>query len=1287
MKTFVSVLSRSNILDGRFIKVKSAVLALVLISSQVAGVALPFMPIQVASAATPNVCTVDVQGANDEPGQKDLNLFCKSTDDIAGEITIAWQWDEIAWSGNNTGDACALFDTNNNNFSNYAVCVTVSGDPATQLSGVSPRIYTCNDTALEKCAGANLVVGPYQTICSVSISSTDPFTTGASKIKGASQPKDTRALCVIKLSEVGAGSAVLKDVCSFPSQQPNSDPSDCVVTPTGSDNPSIELIKDIVPNTDSGRFNLKIDLLVDVVATNVGDGGTTGETEFTGNTVVVEETAFAGTMLANYTTRLICINDDATAAAFLNIPVTGVNSRTATVNLPNGVTNITCTFVNTRTEGSLTVVKNLITDNGATQKVTDFGFKVDGGTTIPFEADASNTISYPTGTVIAEVTEPAVSGFTTTYDNCSNLTIVAGQTRTCTITNNDIQPKITLTKVIDGVQYGDTSTVNSFGLTIGGTPATSGTTYGKNVGSYALNENVVTGYSFVNITGDAKCPTTLGGTVNLLPGDNVSCSIHNVATAPVLKLKKVAINDNGGTMLSGSFNLKAGSNSFKGGNSVKVAFEPTKTTTTYVTGLGVGSYVLSEDPVTGYDAGSWSCDKGLVGSTVTVSLGDHITCTVTNNDKVPSLTLIKYLTDNYSSGMTTADWILTATGPTTISGNGGVTSTETFNTGNYTLSEAANKDVSANGFTSGAWICNETTLTSNVISILLGDNKTCSIRNTSVQPKIKVIKHVVDNYGGNKDAEHFTMSVTGTDVTLTPGETGLKTMQTFPGNEDGTYIYLDAGVYKVSETEVKGYIKSTAGDCQGSIKVGEVKVCTITNTAVQPKLIVKKHVINDNGGKKEAKHFTMTVGGNSQKVSDFPGNEDGTEILLNVGNYSVFEILNNAYAATISSDCVGSISVGETKTCTITNDDKQGTLTINKVVVNDNGGTASASDFSFNIVGDSASYKFVNGNTDNVGSMSFSVNAGKYSAVESSLKGTGYKMTGNTCNDVIVANGSTGSCTITNDDIQPKLIVKKHVINDNSGVAVASDFSFQKSGHEESFNFENNSENPLYGSRAFDVNAGTYTITENNYEGYEMESSTCSNVKVEIGKIVTCHIVNNDIPNPAISVVKTGPKYAKAGETVTYTFTVNNTGDIALNDITVVDTITGNGTYVSGDTDKDNMLDVSETWIYTGQYTIPANQKADVKNTVEVCGYDSPLYNDKEILSRLSVQTYTEEEVRNQVCAEDSHSLSVPQVLGETTELVDTSGTRSTLYTIFAALNIALVVGALVLTRRRNSAL
>jgi len=73
---------------------------------------------------------------------------------------------------------------------------------------------------------------------------------------------------------------------------------------------------------------------------------------------------------------------------------------------------------------------------------------------------------------------------------------------------------------------------------------------------------------------------------------------------------------------------------------------------------------------------------------------------------------------------------------------------------------------------------------------------------------------------------------------------------------------------------------------------------------------------------------------------------------LDAGAYSVDESGGNPnYTKSLSADCTGTIAIGETKTCTITNDDIQPSLTIIKMVVNDHGGTAVSGDWTMDITG------------------------------------------------------------------------------------------------------------------------------------------------------------------------------------------------------------------------------------------------------------------------------------------------------------------------------------------------
>src|SRR5439155_539479 len=146
----------------------------------------------------------------------------------------------------------------------------------------------------------------------------------------------------------------------------------------------------------------------------------------------------------------------------------------------------------------------------------------------------------------------------------------------------------------------------------------------------------------------------------------------------------------------------------------------------------------------------------------------------------------------------------------------------------------------------------------------------------------------------------------------------------FAGAEDpGTTVTLDAGSYSVSEGAVAGYTESASADCSGTIANGETKTCTVTNDDQAATLIVIKHVVNDNGGTALASDFTLDSGGANDTPDDFAGAEDpGTTVTLDAGSYSVSEGAVAGYTESASSASPGTTANGETKTCTVTNDDQ-----------------------------------------------------------------------------------------------------------------------------------------------------------------------------------------------------------------------------------------------------------------------------------------------------------------------------------------------------------------------------
>jgi uncharacterized repeat protein (TIGR01451 family) len=85
-----------------------------------------------------------------------------------------------------------------------------------------------------------------------------------------------------------------------------------------------------------------------------------------------------------------------------------------------------------------------------------------------------------------------------------------------------------------------------------------------------------------------------------------------------------------------------------------------------------------------------------------------------------------------------------------------------------------------------------------------------------------------------------------------------------------------------------------------------------------------------------------------------------------------------------------------------------------------------------------------------------------------------------------------------------------------------------------------------------------------------------------------------------LSIVKSGPAFAHAGDTITYTYTVSNAGPDEACNVVVNDNVAGTPTYVSGDTDGDGCIDPDETWTFQATYTVQAGDPDPLVNTATV---------------------------------------------------------------------------------------
>ncbi len=182
-----------------------------------------FIFFAVALVRAQETCHNDRQGADDEPGQKDLNRFCLDKEvEPPLDVSVSFQWDQAGWTGNNTGDACLLFDTNENGRADYSFCETIQFDPAQHQCS---ELYKCDaDSRADRCMGRVQIACVAECTAAL-VQDSDPFHIGKA---------DTVASCDLDFDTLlGTSQAILLDVCSYPSSIPNSDPSDCIFSPVG----------------------------------------------------------------------------------------------------------------------------------------------------------------------------------------------------------------------------------------------------------------------------------------------------------------------------------------------------------------------------------------------------------------------------------------------------------------------------------------------------------------------------------------------------------------------------------------------------------------------------------------------------------------------------------------------------------------------------------------------------------------------------------------------------------------------------------------------------------------------------------------------------------------------------------------------------------------------------------------------------------------------------------------------------------------------------------------------
>ncbi len=760
---------------------------------------------------------------------------------------------------------------------------------------------------------------------------------------------------------------------------------------------------------------------------------------------------------------------------------------------------VTCTFTNEKL-AKITLVKNTIGGNGT------FDFVMTGAG-LPSSAQlttVANTASQvfsdldPDNTyTMAETPVPA--GWDLLSATCSNgdpvnqITPNAGEEITCTFTN-EADAFIIVDKVTDPAgdltEFGFTTDYGlPFVLADGSTANNSGDLA---PGVYDVTEAAEAGWDNTSIS----CASSLGDPVDtdgqdldLDAGETITCTFTNQKDANII-VEKQTIPD--GDLAVFDFDLSYGS----GDADISDGQQDDSGD------LNPGTYSVAETELAGWDLTSTVCTSSIEGiesaATIDLTAGETVTCVFTNT-KHGSITIEKQTIGGDADFTFTGD----------VSGilNDNDTATQEVIPGTYDSTETVTSGWDLTDIT-----CDDSNSSGNIgtgvatFNVAAGENVTCTFTNTK-DSKIIVNKVTVGG-DGNFD---FAASYDQDGFVLANGGS----------NDSGD---IDAGTYSVSETVPAGWdlTSATCDDASDpssiNLAAGETVTCTFTNTKL-PTLTLEKEVVIDNGGTAVDTDWTIEATDNDQTtISGEEGDLSITSAIVPIGSYDLSESGGPLGYAASDWVCVGvtqddgdtvTLGAGDNVTCTITNDDIAPVLHLNKVVVNNSGGTALESAWTLTATGPtSITGPGAAGSPDVSSGASF--DAGSYVLSESAGP-TGYAASSWSCtngdNDgtVSIGLGETVTCTITNDDQQAYITVVKVVDNGNGGIANPNDFNLTLEG------------SPVSSGVAVPVNPGTYTAGETQLPGYIFEgfSGDCDvngDTTVALGENMTCTLTNNDTP-------------------------------------------------------------------------------------------------------------------------------------------------------------------------------
>ena len=650
-------------------------------------------------------------------------------------------------------------------------------------------------------------------------------------------------------------------------------------------------------------------------------------------------------------------------------------------------------------------------------------------------------------------------------------------------------------------------------------------------GQFTVTETGPAGYLFTSGTGTScvvstSTLNTAGGQMVATvaagkPASNATCTFVNSVQKGSITIVKDAV-PNGpqdfaftttGTGLSG-FSLDDDSDA---------ALASTKT----FTNLLPGSYSVTEQATTGWDLSNVSCTGGgtqVSGATATITLapGANVSCTYTNRQR--GNIVVNKVTNPVNDPTA---FSITASGSGAIAGTAtrSLTTAQsvTYNVaqGTYAVTETVPAGWTQTGNTCAYLTINGSTPKVNGVPTL-----TCTITNTKLA-KLKIVKDALPN-----DAQDFAFTTTGTGLSGfsldDDSDATLSNEKVFTG--------LMPGAYAVTETSTPGWAMTgltcdtnnyTVSGSQVSVQLtaGQETTCTYTNTKLGS-LSGTKFEVNADGSQ---------LGGSSDWVIHLFNNgvdtgltgttaADGTYSFGNLlpGNYSVTETLKAGWTQIYSPLSPVALAAGQTVTDQNFGNFQNGSISGYKF--NDHNGNGQQDRGDERLSGWTITlYKTTaNGNvqvgdavqTNADGNYQFTNLApGTYWVCETQQ--TGWVQTypaNNACQQVVIdQSGETNEAVKFGNQGRGTITVKKNV--DSNGDGTVDYYNV------DNWQWDYGTDADFATGTTQTVAAGTYSVSEHQWENYHLTSVSCSgersveqNETIEIsvapGEAVVCTYTN-----------------------------------------------------------------------------------------------------------------------------------------------------------------------------------